>query len=198
VGVWRAIRSDAGSARLGWHPATLRLVTEEIAAVGHPVEESIVVVRGQRIMLDADLAALYGVETKVLLQAVRRNADRFPDDFMFQLTAGEYESLRSQSVTSNAGRGGRRYRPYAFTEQGVAMLSSVLRSPRAVLVNIEIMRAFVRLRRLIVDSAELGRRMAELEQRYEDHDEQLRAVFQAIRELMAPTEQPRKRIGFKP
>jgi hypothetical protein len=173
-------------------------VPGEIAVVGHDVAELIVVVRGQRIMLDADLAALYGVETKVLLQAVRRNADRFPDDFMFQLTAGEFESLRSQSVTSNAGRGGRRYRPYAFTEQGVAMLSSVLRSPRAVLVNIEIMRAFVRLRRLIVDSAELGRRMAELEQRYEDHDEQLRAVFQAIRELMTPPEQPAKRIGFKP
>jgi hypothetical protein len=162
------------------------------------VEEAIVVVRGQRIMLDADLAGLYEVETKVLLQAVRRNADRFPQDFMFQLTGPEFEILRSQSVTSTSRHGGRRYRPYAFTEQGVAMLSSVLRSPRAVLVNIEIMRAFVRLRRLIVDSTELGRRMGELEQRYEDHDEQLRAVFQAIRELMAPPKQTAKRIGFKP
>jgi hypothetical protein len=134
-------------------------ITRMVQSVGRPapIDAAIVVVRGQRIMLDADLAALYGVETSVLLQAVRRNADRFPEDFIFLLTTREFETLRSQSVTSNQGRGGRRYLPYGFTEQGVAMLSSVLRSGRAVLVNIEIMRAFVRLRRLIVDSTELSR-----------------------------------------
>jgi hypothetical protein len=156
------------------------------------IEHAIHVVRGQKIMLDADLAALYGVQTKVLLQSVRRHQDRFPNDFMFQLTRDEHDRLRSQSVTSN-GRGGRRYRPYAFTEQGVAMLSSILNSQRAIQVNIEIMRAFVRLRRLLESNAELARRLDELEQKY---DAQFGIVFDAIRQLMAPPDSPRRRIGF--
>lgn len=148
-------------------------------------------------MLDSDLALLYGVSTKALVQAVKRNLDRFPSDFVFQLTYQEVADLRSQIVTSNAtprGRGGRRTAPYAFTEQGVAMLSSVLRSTRAVQVNVEIMRAFVRLRGLIGHNRELARRLDDLESRY---DRQFKVVFDAIRELMAPPPPERKRrIGF--
>ena len=136
-------------------------------------------------MLDADLAELYGVETRALLQAVSRNQKRFPEDFMFQMSKEEYELLRSQIVISKKGRGGRRYLPYAFTEQGVAMLSSVLRSERAVQVNIEIMRAFVRLRELVATHKELARKLEALEKRY---DSQFRVVFDAIRELMRPPE----------
>lgn len=159
------------------------------------IESAILVIRGHRAMLDADLAELYGVETRALVQAVRRNIERFPEDFLFHLTAEEVEGLRSRSVISNPeGRGGRRYLPYAFTEQGVAMLSSVLRSPRAVQVNIEIMRAFVRLRQMLEAHAELAERIAELEKKY---DAQFRAVFDAIRELMTPPAKPRKPIGFR-
>jgi hypothetical protein len=146
-------------------------------------------------MLDATLAELYGVQTKVLVQAVNRNRERFPEDFFFQLTKEEFDNLRSQIVTSSAGWGGRRYPPYAFTEQGVAMLSSVLRSLRAVQVNIEIMRAFVRLREMLASHRELARRLDELEQRY---DAQFKAVFDAIRQLMTPEPPPaRRRIGFR-
>lgn len=157
------------------------------------IERRILSIRGQQVMLDADLATLYEVETRVLVQAVKRNLERFPEDFMFQLTAEEFQALRSQSVISS-GWGGRRTRPYAFTEQGVAMLSSVLRSRRAVQVNVEIMRAFVRLRRIVAEHADLARRLDELESRY---DEQFAIVFDAIRELMAPPAGPAKRrIGF--
>ncbi|MGI8927743.1 MAG: ORF6N domain-containing protein [Tepidiformaceae bacterium] len=155
------------------------------------IESAIVVLRGQRVLLDADLAALYAVQTRVLVQAVKRNAERFPADFMFQLTADEVNALRSQSVISN--RGGRRYEPYAFTEQGVAMLSSVLRSPRAVAVNIEIMRAFVRLRAMAAAHDELSRRLDELEGRY---DERFANVFAAMSELMAPGPAAARRLGF--
>lgn len=144
-------------------------------------------------MLDADLAGLYGVETKVLVQAVKRNLDRFPEDFMFQLSREEYDNLRSQSVTSSDW-GGRRYPPYAFTEQGVAMLSSVLRSRRAVQVNIEIMRAFIRLRQMLASHAELARKLDALEKKY---DAQFKDVFEAIRQLMAPPEPKRRAIGFR-
>src|SRR6266850_3533302 len=149
--------------------------------------------RGLNVMLDADLAALYQVEVKVLNQAVKRNRERFPLDFMFRLTAQEAASLRSQIVTSKAGRGGRRSKPYAFTEQGVAMLSSVLRSARAIRVNIEIMRAFVRLRQMLQSNAELAKKLGALETKY---DAQFQVVFQAIRELMAPPMASRKGIGF--
>jgi hypothetical protein len=172
------------------------------------IEERIRHLRGQKVLLDSDLAGLYGVATKALVQAVKRNLERLPDDFMFQLDATEWDALRSQSVTSNAGRGGRRYAPYAFTEQGVAMLSSVLGSAQAIAVNIEIMRAFVRLREVIVSHKDLAQRLNELERKAElasmKHDNfahntraQLRQVFDAIRELMAPPEPVKKRpIGF--
>lgn len=145
-----------------------------------------------------DLARLYGVQTKVLVQAVKRNLDRFPQDFMFQLTEEEFNCLRSQFVTSNkfviGGRGGRRSLPYAFTEQGVAMLSSVLRSPQAINVNVEIMRTFVRLRKLLDTNLKLKRKLEELEKRY---DKQFKGVFEAIRQLMIPPESKNKRpIGF--
>jgi hypothetical protein len=149
----------------------------------------------------ADLATLYGVTTKALLQAVKRNQERFPDDFMLQLMTGEWEVLRSQSVTSSSTHGGRRYLPYAFTEQGVAMLSSVLRSDRAIAVNIQIMRAFVRMRELLASNKELARKLRELEARIEtklaSHDESIAAILSAIRELMRPpTPPPRRPIGF--
>lgn len=156
------------------------------------VERAILLIRGRRVMLSTHLADLYEVEPRVLVQAVKRNIERFPDDFMFQLTAEEFANLKSQFVISNRG-GIRRAAPYAFTEQGVAMLSSVLRSIRAVQVNIEIMRAFVRLRQLLASNEELSQRLDELEKRY---DQQFRAVFDAIRQLMTPPEPPRRRLGF--
>jgi hypothetical protein len=149
--------------------------------------------RGQKVILDADLADLYGVETRVLVQAVKRNLERFPADFMFQLTAEEFNVLRSQTVTSR-GWGGRRYPPYAFTEQGVAMLAGVLNSPRAVQVNIEIMRAFVRFRKMLSSHAKLEKKLLELEEKY---DGQFAMVFEALRQLMAPPEPKHKRIGFQ-
>lgn len=163
------------------------------------IERSILLLRGHKVLLDADLATLYGVETKVLLQAVKRNPDRFPKDFMFQLTDPEFRDLRSQFVTSSWG--GRRYAPYVFTEQGVAMLSSVLNSPRAIAVNIEIMRAFVRLRGLIASNKELAKRLDELEsriaRRLSTHDQAIAGILDAIRQLMTPPEPRKKRpIGF--
>ena len=159
------------------------------------VAGSIILVRGQRVILDTHLADLYDVEVRSLIQAVKRNQERFPVDFMFQLEKQEVGRLRSQFVISN-GRGGRRYAPYAFTEQGVAMLSSVLRSQRAALVNVKIMRAFVHLRRMLASNVALARKLAELEAKY---DAQFRGVFDAIRELMrAPDSGPRRQIGFVP
>jgi phage regulator Rha-like protein len=159
------------------------------------IERRIFVFRDQKVLLDTDLADLYGVSSKALNQAIKRNKDRFPSDFMFQLTAKEYEVLRSQIVTLKLGRGQhRKYLPYAFTEQGVAMLSSVLRSKRAVQVNIEIMRAFVRLRQILASHKDLAHKLNELERKY---DAQFKAVFDAIRQLMTPPENKRKRIGFR-
>ncbi len=146
-------------------------------------------------MLDRDLAALYGVSTKRLNQQVLRNRERFPSDFMFQLTPDDAESLRLQFATSNRGRGGRRYLPYDFTEQGVAMLSGVLHSRRAVRVNVEIMRTFVRLRQILSSHAELAKKLEELERRY---DSQFRIVFDAIRELMTPKSPESRPVGFRP
>jgi hypothetical protein len=157
------------------------------------IEKRIVLLRGERVMLSTDLAALYGVEPRVLVQSVKRNFDRFPDDFMFQLTREELTNLKSQIVISSWG-GLRRASPYAFTEQGVAMLSSVLRSARAVQVNIEIMRTFVRLRRMVASNAELARRLHALEKKY---DVQFKTVFDAIRALMAPSEKAPRSIGFR-
>jgi hypothetical protein len=157
------------------------------------VAEAILWIRGQRVILDEDLAALYSVETRALIQAVKRNPTRFPADFMFQLTPAEFKRLTSQFVISD-GRGGRRHRPYAFTEEGVAMLSSVLRSRRAVRVNVEIMRAFVRLRRVLSGHERLARKLGVLERKY---DAQFRVVFEAIRQLMVEEATPRRRIGFE-
>jgi hypothetical protein len=157
------------------------------------IARSIVILRGRKVLLDADPAVLYGVRTKALVQAIKRNPDRFPADFTFQLTAEELARLRSQSVTSKS-RGGRRYLPHAFTEQGVAMLSSVLRSPRAIAVNIEIMRVFVELREAMASHARLARKLDELEQRY---DAQFKVVFDAIRALMTPPPAKARRVGFR-
>jgi len=180
-------------------------------ALAIQVERRIYFVRGEKVMLDYDLAALYGVDTGVLNRAVKRNRERFPQDFMFQLDPDEWErlrcqigisykgtgvshsALRFQSGISKSRRGGRRYLPYAFTEQGVAMLSSVLRSARAVQVNIAIMRTFVRLREMLLSNADLARKLSALEKKY---DAQFKVVFDAIRELMIPSEKPKRRIGF--
>ncbi len=161
------------------------------------IAERILTLRGQRIILDADLAVLYGVPTKALVQAVKRNLDRFPADFMFQLTNQEFNLLRSQSVTSRSMHGGRRTTPYGFTEQGVAMLSSVLSSPRAIAVNIEIMRAFVRLRDALASNRDLAAKLGELERKLKGHDQAIAGILDAIRQLMAPPPAPPKRpIGF--
>jgi len=163
------------------------------------IERSILLIRGEKVMLDADLAILYGVETKALNRAVKRNLDRFPRDFMFQLTAQEFRSLRFHFGTSK--RGGRRYFPYAFTEHGVTMLSSVLNSPRAIQVNIQIVRAFVRLRQILASHAALARKLEQLEKvttaRFKKQDATIRVVFDAIRQLMQPPEPKRRQIGFQ-
>ncbi len=157
------------------------------------IEKKILLVRGQKVMLDSDLADLYGVTTKRFNEQVKRNLKRFPIDFMFQLNEEETEVLRSQFATSKAGRGGRRYYPYVFTEQGVAMLSSILNSERAIEVNILIMRAFVKLREMIASNKDLARRLDELENKY---DKQFKIVFEAIRQLMIPPAAPKRKIGF--
>jgi len=157
------------------------------------IEGKIVLLRGQKVMLSQDLAMLYGVEPRALIQAVKRNTARFPEDFMFQITLEECDNLKSQFVISSWG-GPRRSSPYAFTEQGVAMLSSVLRSERAVQVNIAIMRAFVKLRRMIASNEALSKRLDELEAKY---DQRFKAVFDAIRALMEPPVPPRRSIGFR-
>jgi len=167
-----------------------------------PVEQiatRILVLRGQKVMLDEDLARLYGVSTGALVQAVKRNLERFPEDFMFRLEDQELRNLKSQSViSSSAGfvHGGRRSLPLAFSEQGVAMLSTVLRTKRAIAVNIAIMRTFVRLRALAAVNSELGRKLDDLEQRVGGHDEAIAGIVRAIRELAAPPSGPKSRIGF--
>ena len=160
------------------------------------IEGLILLSRGHKVMLDADLAELYGVETRVLIQAVKRNSKRFPKDFMFQLSAEEVKCLRSQFVISKGNRGGRRYLPYVFTEQGVAMLSSVLNSERAVEINIQIMRAFVRLRQMILSNEDLARKLKALERKLQSHNVHIRSLFEAIRQLMAPPEPKKRKIGF--
>ena len=163
------------------------------------IEQTILVVRGQRVMLDSDLAELYGVETKRLNEQVARNPQRFPDDFAFQLTEQEVAILRSQIATSNVGRGGRRYRPWVFTEHGVAMLSSVLNSEMAIAVNIQIIRAFNRLRRLLATPGELVAQLNQLAETVQLHDEQIQAITDVLRKLVEPPPDPpstKRRIGF--
>jgi hypothetical protein len=161
------------------------------------IERAIYFFRGQKVMLDADLARLYHVATFRLNEQVKRNRSRFPKDFMFQLTAHEASFLTSQIAISSSSHGGRRHRPYAFTEQGVAMLSSVLKSGRAVRVNIAIMRAFVKLREILATHRELAKRLEQLEGRFDQHDAQIQEVFEAIRALLAPKpDTSKRRIGF--
>jgi len=160
------------------------------------VERKIYLIRGHKVMLDSDLAELYEAKTKALIQAVKRNIGRFPLDFMFQLNNQEVITLRSQFVTSKSGKGGRRYIPYVFTEQGVAMLSSVLNSERAILVNIAIMRAFVKLRGMLSTHKELAYKLKQIENKIEKHDEEIKVIFDAIRQLMIPPEPTKKKIGF--
>lgn len=165
------------------------------------IEKRILVVRERQVMLDEDLADLYGVETRALVQQVKRNAKRFPEDFMFQLSAKEFNDLKSQSVMSSGQHGGRRTRPLVFTEQGVAMLSGVLRSERAIAVNIEIMRAFAELRRAASSYAAIEKRLEELERetgaKLGQHDEQLRQIFKSLRQLISPPPRPKRRVGFR-
>ena len=161
------------------------------------IERRIYLIRGQKVMLDAELAELYRVENRALIQAMKRNIERFPADFMFQLNKDEWRLLRSQIVISSSTWGGRRYPPYAFTEQGVAMLSTVLKSKRAVAVNIEIMRAFVRLRRFLASHDELARKLEALERGHGEHDAKINVIFEAIRKLMKPPpDKPKRSIGF--
>ncbi len=161
------------------------------------IEKKIYLIRSRKVMLDSDLAELYMVETRTLIQAVKRNINRFPSDFMFQLDYQEVASLRSQIVISKTGRGGRRYQPYVFTEQGVAMLSSVLNSERAIEVNIAIMRAFVKLREMLSTNKELAHKFAQLERKIEKHDDEIKLIFDAIRQLMAPPETKKRKIGYR-
>jgi hypothetical protein len=163
------------------------------------IERKIYLIRGCKVMLDSDLAELYQVPTKVLNQAMRRNADRFPSDFMFRLNEEELENLRSQTVTSNVGRGGRRYTPYAFTEHGVAMLSSVLSSKRAVALNILIIRAFVRLREYLATHKDLARQLENVERTQQEHGAHIEQIYGYIQQLLEPApESSKRRIGFKP
>lgn len=161
------------------------------------ITSSIRILRGQKVLLDSDIAVLYGVSTKVLLQAVKRNPKRLPGDFMLQLTQSEWEGLRSQTVTLKVGRGThRKYLPYAFTEQGVAMLSSILRSERAVEVNIQIIRAFVRMRELLSSNAQLARKLDQLERKLQTHDRAIIDILNAIRQLTDRPAPKRRPIGF--
>lgn len=178
----------------------------KITIADESVMNQIYVIRGQKVMLDRDLASLYGVETKVLKQSVRRNSIRFPDDFMFELTKDEFQSLRSQFVTSNEGRGGSRYVPMVFTEQGVAMLSGVLNSNRAIVVNIQIMRVFTRIRQMLTDNTELRLEIAEIKQavdkiskKQDGQDKNIELIFEYIDRLQEKEELPvpeRNAIGF--
>jgi hypothetical protein len=199
------VTSKAGAAGRGVvrHIAvgyTLRMAKKATPAAIRPeqIEQAILVVRGQRVLLDSDLASLYGVLTSALNQAVRRNTERFPSDFAFQLTQQEFTNLISQIVISKTGRGGRRKLPWAFTEHGVAMLSSVLHSPTAARVNVEIMRAFVRLRRLLATPGELVEQITKLGETVRLHDDQIKAVAQVLRQMMEkPPEQSKGKIGFQ-
>jgi len=164
------------------------------------IERQIYLIRGQKVMLDSDLAAMYKVSVRHLTRQVRRNPLRFPEDFAFQLTKDEWEILKCQKGTSSSGWGGRRHPPYAFTEQGVGMLASVLKSERAALVNVAIVRAFVRLREILTAHKELAHKLGELEAHLKTHDKQILGIFEAIRQLMSPSAMPeeqKRRIGYE-
>jgi chaperonin cofactor prefoldin len=167
------------------------------SALSIPVESRILVLRNHKVILDTDLAELYDVSVKRLNEQVRRNQERFPADFMFQLTATEHEALRSQFATSRAGRGGRRYPPYAFTEHGAIMAATVLNSERAVEMSVFVVRAFVRLREMLATNRELAAKIDELERRLDTHDTSIQDLIEAIRELMVPEDPSGRKIGFE-
>jgi hypothetical protein len=169
---------------------------KDTLALAESIERQIYVIRGHRVMLDVELANLYGVAPKVLNQAVKRNASRFPDDFAFRLTAQEVTDLRSQFVTANPSHAKRRYAPWPFTEQGVAMLSSVLRSPLAIRVNIEIMRTFVRVRRLLATPGELVAQLTKLAETVQLHDDQIKEIIAVLQRMLEPPPKPKGRFGF--
>jgi hypothetical protein len=173
----------------------IKLYESAAPASDEEIGNAILLIRGQKVMLDRDLARLYGVKTKILNKAVSRNLERFPADFMFQLTPEEHDSLRFQFGTLKRGQHSK-YLPFVFTQEGVSMLSGVLRSPRAVQVNVAIMRAFVRLRETLALHKELAHKLTDLERKIENHDESIRTLFDAIRQLMTPPETPRREIGF--
>lgn len=170
--------------------------TQKDLVVFDQIENNIYSIRGQRVMLDSDLAEVYQVETRVLNQAVKRNLHRFPEDFMFQLTEDETNSLTSQIVTSNKGRGGRRYLPFAFTEHGAVMLASVLNSPTAIEASLQVVRAFVRLRIILLENKDLAQKIEQLEQKFGEHDKKFDTVFVALRQLLVPAKQNKRQIGF--
>ena len=178
-------------------PHKKNLTASSLAASVQLIERRIYLIRGHKVMIDEDLAELYGVPTKRLNEQVARNKKRFPEDFMFRLTKEEAESLRSQFATSNTGRGGRRHLPYVFTEQGVAMLSSVLNSEQAIEVNIAIMRAFVRLRQMLETNEELNRKFAAVIKKLSTHDKYFRVVFDELQKLTKKPGSSGRRIGFK-
>jgi hypothetical protein len=188
-----------------WHSARMEDPTKtkgSLELISLPtIQQRILVVRKRHVMVDEDLAELYGVQTRRLIEQVKRNIDRFPSDFMFQLTRDEATALRSQSATSSDGHGGRRYAPYVFTEQGVAMLSGVLRSKTAVAVNIRVMRAFVELQRAATSYTAIERRLEDLERETKaklgQHDQQLDEIFQALRQLISPPPRPKRQVGFR-
>ncbi len=169
--------------------------SKTLAPVGD-ITRSITILRGHRVILDADLAAIYGVPTGRLNEAVKRNAERFPEDFMFRLSAAEHAALISQFATSKPGRGGRRKLPWAFTEHGAIQAANVLNSPRAIAMGVYVVRAFVRLRELLASNSALARKLDELERKYKHHDEAITAILSAIRELTNPPAQKRRGIGF--
>jgi ORF6N domain len=171
--------------------------TSRQVATAAEIERTIHVIRGQRVMLDADLAKLYGVLTKRLNEQVARNRDRFPADFAYQLTPQEVSNLMSQNATSSPGHGGRRTRPWVFTEQGVAMLSSVLKSPMAVSVNIEIMRTFVRVRRLMATPGELVEQLTKLAETVQLHDDQIKVISRVLQQMLEKPAAERRKIGFR-
>ena len=178
-------------------PHTKKLTTSTLAVSVQLIERRIYLIRGHKVMIDVDLAELYGVPTHRLNEQVKRNRKRFPEDFMFQLTKEESESLRSQIAISKIGRGGRRSVPYAFTEQGVAMLSTVLNSEQAIAVNITIMRAFVKLRQMLESNEELNRKFAAVIRRLSTHDKYFKVVFDELKRLSEQPTPTRKQIGFK-
>jgi len=177
--------------------ATLLKMPKRRVTLPYAVESRILLLRHQRVILDADIAELYGVPVKVLNQQIKRNQKRFPADFVFQLSAKQYEVLRSQFVTSKESRGGRRYLPYAFTEHGAIMAATVLNSERAVQMSVFVVRAFVRLREMLANNRKLAGKIDELENRLDSHDSTIQDLIDAIKELMTPEDPPRKRIGFQ-